>query len=151
MLKIICIGKKHEKWIEDAILRYEKRLNKPFNLQWQILPHSAFQNVAARGDESNRILAKIDQRDFVILLDETGQNIDSPRFSKLLQDNFLASRPIVLVIGGAYGVDQNLKTRADFIWSLSRLVFPHMLVRLILAEQIYRAQEIAAGSRYHHL
>jgi 23S rRNA (pseudouridine1915-N3)-methyltransferase len=55
-----------------------------------------------------------------------------------------------VIIGGAYGVDQTILDRADFVWSLSLLVFPHQLVRLLLVEQLYRAQEIAAGNPYHH-
>jgi 23S rRNA (pseudouridine1915-N3)-methyltransferase len=61
-----------------------------------------------------------------------------------------SARDVVLVIGGAYGVDEALARRADFVWSLSRLVFPHQLVRLILLEQLYRSQEIASGRPYHH-
>jgi 23S rRNA (pseudouridine1915-N3)-methyltransferase len=57
---------------------------------------------------------------------------------------------VVIIIGGAYGVDENVRKRADLIWSLSPLVFPHQLVRLLLIEQLYRAQEIAAGHPYHH-
>jgi 23S rRNA (pseudouridine1915-N3)-methyltransferase len=60
------------------------------------------------------------------------------------------SQPVVVIIGGAYGVDDSIHARADLVWSLSELVFPHQLVRLILTEQLYRAQEIAVGNPYHH-
>ncbi len=68
-----------------------------------------------------------------------------------LQGAFDSSRQVAVVIGGAYGVDDRVRQRADFVWSLSKLVFPHQLVRLILAEQLYRAQEIAGGRPYHHV
>jgi 23S rRNA (pseudouridine1915-N3)-methyltransferase len=68
-----------------------------------------------------------------------------------LNYQFNSSKQIVIVIGGAYGVDSSVHIRADFTWSISHLVFPHQLVRLILTEQIYRAQEIAAGGPYHHV
>ena len=68
-----------------------------------------------------------------------------------LQQQFDVGRPVTVVIGGAYGVDETVHARANRVWSLSGLVFPHQLVRLILAEQVYRAQEISAGRPYHHV
>ncbi len=150
-IKILAVGKKHENWVADGIARYERRLRKPFDVSWQFLAHSALEEEAARSAESERVLAKIGRDDFLLLLDERGSNIDSPTLARTLQGAFEASRSAVVVIGGAYGVDDRLRQRADFVWSLSRLVFPHQLVRLILAEQVYRAQEIAAGRPYHHV
>ena len=119
-MKIIAIGKKHEKWVLNGIELFEKRLKKPFDLKWEILTHSNFAEEKAREEETQRILAKIKPSDFVI------------------------------VIGGAFGVSEELRKRANFVWSLSKLVFPHQIVRLILVEQIYRAQEISSGGKYHH-
>lgn len=149
-IKILAVGKKHESWVVDGIERYEKRLKRPFTTEWVLLPHSAREGDSARQEESERILARINEGDVVILLDEKGENITSPQLSELLTVSLQASRPVVAIIGGAYGVDASVHNRADFIWSLSLLVFPHQLVRLILAEQLYRAQEIAAGNPYHH-
>ncbi len=150
-IRIFAIGKKHEPWVADGIKRYEQRLRKPFDVTWQLLPHSAREGDAARAEESDRILAKLDRETFVVLLDERGQNVDSPALAARLQGAFDASRPVAVLIGGAYGVDDRVRQRADFVWSLSKLVFPHQLVRLILAEQLYRAQEIAGGRPYHHV
>ena len=86
--------------------------------------------------------------DFVILLDERGKNFSSNEFSEIIQNH--TNTQVVIIIGGAYGVGEAVLTRANLTWSLSNLVFPHQLVRLILAEQLYRAQEIAKGSGYHH-
>ena len=149
-IRILAIGKKHEAWVDEGISRYEKRLQRPFETSWQLLPHSAREGDAARTEESSRILAKINDDDYVILLDERGTNLDSPSLSSYLLSSLQRSQPIVVIIGGAYGVDESVHQRANLIWSLSKLVFPHQLVRLILAEQIYRAQEIAAGRPYHH-
>ncbi|MDO4872102.1 MAG: 23S rRNA (pseudouridine(1915)-N(3))-methyltransferase RlmH [bacterium] len=149
-MKIIAIGKKHEKWILGGVETFEKRLKKPFDLRWEILAHSNFAEEKARAEESARILKKISPADFVILLDERGKNISSPELANLLSKNFVSGQNVVLVIGGAFGVSNELRNRANFIWSLSKLVFPHQLVRLILVEQIYRAQEISAGGKYHH-
>lgn len=149
-VRVLAVGKKHEPWVSDGIARYGQRLRKPFDVSWQLLPHSAREGEAARAEESDRILAKADPGAFLVLLDERGRNVDSPELARTLQGAFDTGRAVVIVIGGAYGVDDRVRERADFVWSLSKLVFPHQLVRLILAEQLYRAQEIAAGRPYHH-
>ena len=150
-VRILAVGKKHESWVADGIARYEKRLKKPMDLAWQLLPHSAREGEHARAEESERILAKLDRGAFVVLLDERGTNVDSPGLAATLRGAQDAGRAVTIVIGGAYGVDARVHERADFVWSLSKLVFPHQMVRLILAEQLYRAQEILAGRPYHHV
>lgn len=150
MITALAIGKKHEAWTIDGISRYQKRLRAPWNVEWVLLPHSTFEGPRAREDESERILGRIDPADYVILLDERGAALDSPALSRKIDQLFTESGQVVVVIGGAYGVNDQLTKRANLIWSLSPLVFPHQLVRLILIEQIYRAQEIASGRPYHH-
>lgn len=149
-VRILAVGKKHEPWVTDGIQRYEKRLRKPFDVSWQLLPHSSREGDAARAEESERILSRVDRDAYLVLLDERGRNVDSPTLARRLQGAFDAGRAVTVVIGGAYGVDDRVRDRADFVWSLSQLVFPHQLVRLILAEQLYRAQEIAGNRPYHH-
>lgn len=149
-IKLLAVGKKHEAWVEDGIRRYETRLKRPFNAEWVLLPHSSREGLAARQEESERLISRLKADDFVILLDERGKLYDSPAFSRLVLQPLESSRQVVLIIGGAYGVDDSVHARADAVWSLSPLVFPHQLVRLLLAEQLYRAQEIAAGHPYHH-
>ena len=149
-IKIISVGKKHDSWVSDGIERYEARLKKPYDAQWVLLPHSSLQDAAARQEESERILSRCGDRDFVILLDERGDELTSPQLASLLDNTFTAGRTVTFVIGGAYGVDDRVHQRADVVWSLSPLVFPHQLVRLILIEQLYRAQQISAGHPYHH-
>lgn len=150
MVRIVAVGKKHESWVNDGIERYQARLRRPYDEEWVFLPHSPFEGDRARQEESQRILSRLKDDDFVLLLDERGKNIDSPALSSLLTAELSHSRQIVVIIGGAYGVDDSIHGRADFVWSLSNLVFPHQLVRLILTEQLYRAQEIARGGGYHH-
>jgi len=149
-IRIIAVGKKHESWVAEGIERYQERLKRPFQTEWVLLPHSSQTDIAARQDESERILSRLNANDYVVLLDEKGKNIDSPSLSRLLITPLDASKQVVIIIGGAYGVDETVHKRANFVWSLSNLVFPHQLVRLILSEQIYRAQEIAGGKPYHH-
>ena len=150
-IRIISVGKKHEDWVAAGIERYQTRSKRPFLIEWVFLPHSAADGDRARQDESNAICKRIDANGYTILLDERGRNIDSPELSRVLLAPLQSSRPVTIIIGGAYGVDDSVRDRADLVWSLSNLVFPHQLVRLILTEQIYRAQEIAAGNPYHHL
>jgi len=150
MIKIITVGKKHERWVESGIERYQKRLQKPFDVEWVYLPHSAREGLAARQEESERILARVKDDEYVVLLDEMGTAHDSPGFSNSLVAPLDRSQRVTIVIGGAYGVDSTVHSRADNVCSLSRMVFPHQLVRLIIVEQVYRAQEIAAGRPYHH-
>lgn len=149
-IRILAVGKRHESWVQPGIERYEKRLKKPFEVEWMLLPHSAREGDIARQEESERLLERIGSRDFVLLCDERGKQLDSPALSKLLQASLDAARRIVIVIGGAYGINDQLQSRADFTLSFSPLVFPHQLVRLMVIEQVYRAQEIAAGRPYHH-
>lgn len=150
MIKILAIGRKHESWIESGLERYQKRLKAPWNAEWILLPHSAREGLAARQEESSAILSRLKPDDFVLLLDERGKFLDSPALSRQIEQTFPAGKSPVFVIGGAYGVDDSLTARANLVWSLSPLVFPHQLVRLLLIEQLYRAQEIAAGHPYHH-
>ena len=149
-IRLLVIGKKHESWVVEGITRYERRLRKPFATSWQLLPHSSREGEAARAEESDRVLAKVSRDDFVVLLDERGSNLDSPSVAASLQSAFDGGRPVTLLIGGAYGVDDRVRARADLVWSLSKLVFPHQLVRLVVMEQLYRAQQILAGGSYNH-
>lgn len=150
MIRILAVGKKHESWVQEGISRYEKRLKRPFAVEWTLLPHSSREGDVARREESVRIVERLEKDDFVVLLDERGLEVDSPALSKTLLAPLERSTRIVVIIGGAYGVDNTVRERADFVWSLSPLVFPHQLVRLLLIEQIYRAQEISSDGLYHH-
>ncbi len=147
-MKIITVGKKSKDWVASGIETYSKRLQGNFKIEWDIIPNSGAKSPEqALKQESEAILHRLSPTDFVILLDETGKNISSPQLSKLL----IKKQNLVLIIGGAYGVDNSIKNRANFIWSLSKLVFPHQIVRLILTEQIYRAQMISQNHPYHHI
>lgn len=149
-IRIIAVGKKHESWVLEGIERYQKRLKQPFLVDWVLLPHSPADGPSARQEESGRILTRLGAHDYVILLDERGKMLDSPALAHTLQAQLNHSRPVTVIVGGVYGVDESVHARADLVWSLSPLVLPHQLVRLVLIEQLYRAQEITAGNPYHH-
>ena len=89
-------------------------------------------------------------RDFVICCDERGRNISSGEYSSLLSRAFMNGCEVVILIGGAYGFPEFVREKADFVWSFSKLVFPHIMARIITVEQIYRASQIAGGGKYHH-
>ncbi len=142
MIKIIAGGKKSAGWVLEAQQEYEKRLKKPFDIKWEIYEEEKLVKRLANWEFKSQEL--------VILADERGANISSVELSEKLVRAFNASREVVVIIGGAFGVSEEVREKADFIWSFSRLVFPHMLMRVMMVEQIYRAQEIAHGGKYHH-
>jgi 23S rRNA (pseudouridine1915-N3)-methyltransferase len=120
-------------------------------LTWEFIAPSGRSDNIARQQETVKLLARCKPNDVLWLLDEVGTQISSPQLGKRLESaQNSAVAHIIIVIGGAYGVDDTLRKRADFVWSLSQLVFPHQIVRLLLAEQLYRAYEINRGSGYHH-
>lgn len=147
-ITILSVGKRNEHWIEPGVQRFLERLRAPFAAEMILIPHSSAGEATARQEESERLLSRLKSDDFVILLDERGKNLSSPELSELITTH--SRQHIVIIIGGAFGVTEAVRQRANSIWSLSRAVFPHQLVRLILFEQLYRAQEIAKGSGYHH-
>lgn len=150
MINIISVGKKHQAWIEPGLERYTKRLRRPYDVTWQLVPSSPLQGDQARQDESDQLLRRLKGASYIILLDETGQLMDSPTLARNLSQRHDYGTPVTIVIGGAYGVDERVRQRAEMVWSLSPLVLPHQLVRLVLIEQIYRSQQIGTGSSYHH-
>lgn len=142
MIHIIAGGRKHLDWVNSAISEYQKRLKKPFNIEWQFFDEEKLLNYLEKWPFSGQ--------QFIILLDERGRNLSSPELSEIFSRQFINSKEVVIIIGGAFGVSEEIRKRADLVWSLSRLVFPHQLVRVILTEQVYRAQEISLGGKYHH-
>jgi 23S rRNA (pseudouridine1915-N3)-methyltransferase len=104
-----------------------------------------------RRKEADCILEWLEKDDYLVLLDEKGKSLSSEKLASFLQSRANEStKRVVFLIGGAFGVDDRLKKRAQLMWSLSALVFPHQLVRLILAEQLYRAATILRNEKYHH-
>ena len=142
MIRVICGGKKSSEWVFGGISEYEKRLKKPFDIKWEIFDEEKLNKFFEKWEFSGN--------DFVILADERGKNISSPELAEKLNSGFVNGKNIVIIIGGAFGVTQEVRDKANFVWSFSNLVFPHMIARLIVTEQIYRAQEISSGGKYHH-
>jgi 23S rRNA (pseudouridine1915-N3)-methyltransferase len=141
MIRIIAGGKKSNGWLAEACGEYEKRLKKPFVVSWDFVDEEKL---------AERVL-RLPRDAFVVLLDEHGEILSSPELSNCILKPLETGREVVFVLGGAFGhFPTEMVERANLVWSLSKLVFPHQICRLILAEQIYRAQEIALGHPYHH-
>jgi 23S rRNA (pseudouridine1915-N3)-methyltransferase len=142
---IISPGKKHDSSVLEGIAEYEKRLSKRLSLEW------AFPTIGTKEAEGEAILKLIKKDDVVVLLDERGKDIDTPGLAALLDARMQSgTKRLVFVIGGAFGVSSEVAERANVTYKLSSLVFPHMLVRLILVEQLYRSMSIIDGGKYHH-
>ena len=151
-ISIWSVGKVDEPYIKEGVTNFTKRIGHYYPIEWQLItPSKASAPSQIKKEEGITILKNISQNDVLILLDEKGKMLSSPGLAKLIQQKANQStHRIVFLIGGAYGVTEEIKAKAQFTWSLSELVFPHMLVRLILAEQIYRACSILANEKYHH-
>lgn len=152
----ISVGKSNEPYVEEGIKDFTGRITKYFPVNWQIIapPKNAasLSELALKKAEGVLILQQLTQDDFLVLLDERGQIFASPGIAQLIQQRANEScKRLVFLIGGAFGVDEPVFKRANITWSLSKLVFPHMLVRLMLSEQIYRACSILRNEKYHHV
>jgi len=142
MIRIIAGGKKNAAWVAEACGEYEKRLRKPYDVRWEFFEEEKLAKYLENWPFTGR--------DFVICCDERGKNISSPEFSTFISNAFLNGREVVILIGGAYGFSDEVRGKADFLWSFSKLVFPHGLFRAMVVEQIYRASQIAINGPYHH-
>ena len=104
-----------------------------------------------RKKEAETVLEWLDDGDYLVALDERGKQLSSEGLADFLQSMTNGrTKQIVFLIGGAFGLDESVLKRANLVWSLSKLTFPHQLVRLILAEQVYRACTILKNEKYHH-
>jgi 23S rRNA (pseudouridine1915-N3)-methyltransferase len=152
-LVLLAVGKRHDPDIALAVEDYTARLRRYVPIDWRLIPaaQGRMSQAEVRATETKALLAALHPDDAVILLDERGRQLSSVELAQTVADaQQHAAGRLVFVIGGAYGVDADLTQRAQLVWSLSKLVFPHQLVRLILAEQLYRAQTILRGEPYHH-
>ncbi len=143
-INIIYIGSKksvHSEQIDE----YKKRLTRYADIDELRIEHSDIKK------EGDIIENKIEKSDYVLLLDETGSAMSSIDFAEFIDARQNSSvKKLVIIIGGAYGVSENIKERANNTMSLSKMVFPHELARLIIWEQLYRAYSILGGGLYHH-
>lgn len=156
-IKIVTVGKLKEKYLKDGIAEYSKRLSRFANLEMIELADEKTPDRASDSEnqkilelEGTRILSKIGDRDFVIVLAIEGKTLSSEEFSKQLEQAPVNGfSTLTFVIGGSLGLSPQVKKRANLSISFGRLTLPHQLMRLVLVEQIYRAFTIQQGSPYH--
>ena len=148
MIKIICVGKIKEKYFVSAINEYLKRLSKYVKIDIVEIKDEARAEVALK-IEGEKILSKIKDDEYVIALDIAGEKISSIDFAKKIDKVFNNNSKLTFVIGGSYGLSQEVKKRSNYLLSFSKMTFPHQLFRVILLEQIYRAYKINNNESYH--
>ena len=156
-IKLVTVGKLKEKYLKDGIAEYMKRLNRfckveMIELADEKTPDKAsdLENQQILKKEGNKILSKINEREFVIALAIEGNQFPSEKFSQLMMDTTVHGfSDITFVIGGSLGLSPAVKKRANLLMSFGKLTLPHQLMRLVLIEQIYRAFMIQQGSPYH--
>lgn len=154
-ITLAVVGKISNGYLKQGIDDYTNRLSHyiPFNIEY-IADAKCTKNLTEaqqKKAESKNILATIDKSDYVVLLDEHGKEYSSMDFSRYISKKMSAvSRRLVFVVGGPYGFDDDVYARANEKISLSKMTFSHEMIRLIFAEQLYRAMTILNGEPYHH-
>jgi 23S rRNA (pseudouridine1915-N3)-methyltransferase len=154
-ISLWSIGKGHETYVKEGVSEFTKRISKYFTVEWTLIPvpknAGMLPEIDLRKKEAEIILQWLKPDDYLIALDEHGKEFTSEDVADFLQARSNESvKNLVFLIGGAYGLEEQVLKKAKLKWSLSQLTFPHQLVRLILAEQIYRACTILRNEKYHH-
>jgi 23S rRNA (pseudouridine1915-N3)-methyltransferase len=154
-LSFWTIGKAHDDYVQKGIVEFTKRINQYFPVEWKIIPvpknAASLPEAEQKKKEGALILEMLKPADYLVALDEYGKSLGSEGLANFLQQRATEStRSVIFLIGGAFGLDEAVLRAAKMRWSLSELTFPHQLVRLILAEQIYRACTILHHEKYHH-
>lgn len=156
-ITIAAVGKLKEKYLKEAISEYSKRLSRFTEVEIIEVDDEYAPDTLSEGQEgqvkkkeAGKLLKRIKQGSYVILLDLAGEQITSSKFSSKLENIMLSGNShITFIIGGSLGLDQSLINIADYRLCLSKMTFPHQLARVILMEQVYRAFKIIKNETYH--
>ena len=153
-IRIICLGKTKQKFIEEGIKEYQKRILKYTKLEWNILPDvklTGSKTVEIVKEQEAIILEKkLPTSSIIVVLDENGKEFSSKKFAGYLEQKLNVGKDITFVIGGGYGLSNRILQKADMILSFSRFTFTHQMIRFLLAEQLYRSFTIIKGKKYHY-
>jgi 23S rRNA (pseudouridine1915-N3)-methyltransferase len=149
------VGKAHESYVKDGIEIFTKRISHYYPVEWKIFTSaknaSSLSEDQIKKIEATQLMDSIQPDDLLIALDENGKQWTSPELAVFIQSKANSStKNLIFLIGGAYGLHETILSKCKYKWSLSKLVFPHQLVRLILSEQVYRACTIIRNEKYHH-
>ncbi|MBX2892370.1 MAG: 23S rRNA (pseudouridine(1915)-N(3))-methyltransferase RlmH [Saprospiraceae bacterium] len=153
-VELWAIGKTSEKYLETGIEIFEKRLKNYLPFSWTILPDVKLKTTNGaqlKQEEGKMALAKINPDDYLVLLDERGQELGSVQLARWLERRLAAShRRLIFLIGGAFGFSPEVYARANEQLSLSKMTFNHLMARLFFLEQLYRAMTILRNEPYHN-
>ena len=154
-IQLWSIGKENDPYIKMGVEDFTKRIGRYYPVEWTLVPVPKNAGMLSQMDlkkrEATTLLEWLHREDYLVALDERGGSFSSEGLARFLQTRANEGlRNLVFLIGGIYGLDDSILQRANHRWSLSQLTFPHQLVRLILAEQLYRACTILRNEKYHH-
>lgn len=151
-VEVIWVGKTEKGFYTEALGYFQKRIAPLCQVTYQEVraaSHSSREQTQSKAKEGEAILKRTEPGDYVILLDEKGKTRTSINFAQHLQNRAERGK-LIFILGGAFGVDEKVRKRANEIFSLSPLTFPHQLARIVFLEQLYRSLSINSGSGYHH-
>lgn len=150
MIKIICVGKIKENFYREAIEEYKKRLSKYTDIEIIEVPDEGLSDIKTSiKKESEKIMKQVNPKDYIITMEIEGKELSSVELAKKIDDIFNINSNITFIIGGSYGLSDEIKKLSSFKLSFSKLTFPHQLFRVVLLEQIYRAFKINNNESYH--
>lgn len=155
-INIICVGNLKEKFFCDAVSEYKKRLQRYCKFEIVELSEEKISDQSTQSQidktlkkEGEKILSKIGKSDYVVAMCIEGKQLSSEELSHKISDISQTNSTISFVIGGSWGLSDEVKNRANMRLSVSKMTFPHQLFRVMLSEQIYRAFSITANAKYH--
>ena len=149
MIKIITVGKLKEQYWKDAVNEYLKRISKYTKINLIEVPDENYDVIKTLDKEKDSIFKYISEKDFVISLEIEGQELTSIELSNKLNSALINNSDITFIIGGSYGLHDDIKKRSNYALSFSKMTFPHQLFRIMLLEQIYRSYKILNNETYH--
>ena len=150
MIKIITVGQLKEKYLKEAVEEYKKRISKYTNIEIiELKDEGLVEPTKSLQLEEEKILKHINDKDYIITLEIEGKELSSTELASKLDKINLEASTITFIIGGSYGLSQNIKDKAKLHLSFSKMTFPHQLFRVLLLEQIYRSFKINNNESYH--
>lgn len=152
-IQIILVGKNKDRWIDDAMADFLRKLQNLAEIEIDFLKEEKITKGQSEAKikqiEGTRILEKVNSSNFFIVLDETGKTLSSKELARQIQQNIDCGKNFSFVVGGALGLADEVRQKADLILSFSKMTFTHQMIRVFLLEQIYRAFNILKGTDYH--
>ena len=150
MIKVLVVGSIKEQYLKDAIEEYKKRISKYTNIEMiEVKDEGLVEESKAMKLEEEKLMKHINEKDYLITLEIEGKQFTSPEFAEKINNILIENSNITFVIGGSYGLTDNIKNKARLHLSFSKMTFPHQLFRVLLLEQIYRAYKINNNESYH--